>query len=525
MIGRSPARLFEGELATSLTQVASTQVASSQHAPIAAIMPGLSGLRGFAALWVLLFHADRLSQVLPAAATGVVRPFIGSGWLGVDLFFLLSGFVLMHAHANQFARSFLPATPRLLAARFWRVYPLNAAVLALILILVTLDHGFAKWLGQTDGTDLSWSAFVRTLTLSTRWFSGAGGDWNQPVWSLSYEIIGYAAFPVIANLALRITDRDRALIIVLAALAILVMMSASVRMLDDNAIGGPLALYRMGLQFSAGALLYRARMLARAADADHAEHVAVCALVGIFVAVACHAAGVASIFFAGIVWALSFAPRGATGRVFASRAALFLARISFPLYLSHVVALKWTMMLIYRANVTSPWAAWVLLGVGIALIVALAWLLHLYVERPLARLARRIAHKKKGRPPRRGAALHVTGSGSLALDLHHVPNLADHAANFGGILEFAGAVHLVEPETDQRLALILLAADRRTGLRHLDGSHLSLLRQCRGISLGGLRSTTTQQVSNLLAAPLCDRLGAGLIAQCLESCADHVVRV
>src|SRR4051812_32038419 len=52
-------------------------------------------------------------------------------------------------------------------------------------------------------------------------------------------------------------------------------------------------------------------------------------------------------------------------------------------------------------------------------------------------------------------------------------HLADHAPNFGGIFQFARLVHLVEAETDQRRALILLAADRRTGLRDLDGCHVS----------------------------------------------------
>src|SRR5688572_32879402 len=51
-------------------------------------------------------------------------------------------------------------------------------------------------------------------------------------------------------------------------------------------------------------------------------------------------------------------------------------------------------------------------------------------------------------------------------------HLADLAENLGGLLHFHGAVHLVEAETDQRCALGLVAADRRSRLRDLDLGHL-----------------------------------------------------
>src|SRR5690349_20237353 len=52
-------------------------------------------------------------------------------------------------------------------------------------------------------------------------------------------------------------------------------------------------------------------------------------------------------------------------------------------------------------------------------------------------------------------------------------HLADHAAHLRGVLQLDGAVHLVQPKADQRRALILLAADRRSGLGDLHGCHLS----------------------------------------------------
>src|SRR3954471_21453679 len=51
---------------------------------------------------------------------------------------------------------------------------------------------------------------------------------------------------------------------------------------------------------------------------------------------------------------------------------------------------------------------------------------------------------------------------------HHMLHLADHAADLRAVLQLAAAVHLVEPEPDQRRALVLGPADRRSGLGDLD---------------------------------------------------------
>lgn len=56
------------------------------------IIPGLTGLRGVAAVWVVLYHF--------LAGSGI--PVLNAGYLGVDIFFILSGFVLSHVYAANF---------------------------------------------------------------------------------------------------------------------------------------------------------------------------------------------------------------------------------------------------------------------------------------------------------------------------------------------------------------------------------------------------------------------------------------
>ena len=63
----------------------------------------LSGLRGVAASWVVFFHLRWTLVDLFQRPSIAETPFIRQGFLGVDLFFLLSGFVLSYAYENKFA--------------------------------------------------------------------------------------------------------------------------------------------------------------------------------------------------------------------------------------------------------------------------------------------------------------------------------------------------------------------------------------------------------------------------------------
>ena len=151
----------------------------------------LTGLRGYAALWVVLSHVsftDSFSQPLAARlqwgrAEGVLR----HEYLAVDLFFILSGFVLTHAHARELDLGVDRRTyTRFLLLRLARVYPLH--LIALVLAAST-SLVVRSYLENTAGT------FLLQLLLMASWGFAKGLSWNGPAWSLSSEWLAYLALP------------------------------------------------------------------------------------------------------------------------------------------------------------------------------------------------------------------------------------------------------------------------------------------------------------------------------------------
>ena len=89
-------------------------------------IPALTGLRGAAALWVAAYHL-----LLPAGfVTGAAASVLGRGYLAVDLFFVLSGFVMALSYGDWFrARIGREAVGNFLLRRFARLYPLYGLIL------------------------------------------------------------------------------------------------------------------------------------------------------------------------------------------------------------------------------------------------------------------------------------------------------------------------------------------------------------------------------------------------------------
>ena len=144
----------------------------------------LDTLRGVAALMVVVFHAGH--------TIGVWTPRFG--YLAVDLFFLLSGFVLAHAYDERLQRG-LGAT-EFMIARAGRLYPLYFLGLIFGACLAPLNFNLTNWTLQNAGFSFSLNLFgLPSPALMPVEDQDAIFALNPPFWSLFFEFwVANAAF-------------------------------------------------------------------------------------------------------------------------------------------------------------------------------------------------------------------------------------------------------------------------------------------------------------------------------------------
>ncbi|MBE0593619.1 MAG: acyltransferase, partial [Gemmatimonadales bacterium] len=216
----------------------------------------LTPLRGIAALWVVVYHYGH--QYLPALQPAQSGQLVEKGYLAVDLFFMLSGFVLTHVYHRDFVR-FDPGRYReFLAARIARLYPLHLLVLLAFVATAILGRMLDFALnGRFETLPLEGAHSVLALLANLLMLQGlAAGElsWNYPAWSISVEFFAYLLFPLALGPIWR-AGRRRIVLIGLV-LAAGVLGFAWFARGDFNQWDGPLALARCLPEFLLGALLY-----------------------------------------------------------------------------------------------------------------------------------------------------------------------------------------------------------------------------------------------------------------------------
>lgn len=354
-------------------------------------IPGMTGIRGIAAVWVMLYHAHTDAGHCFGLPFLQKIPPVNAGWRGVDLFFMLSGFILMYAHERDFSVLRRESLLRFARLRFMRVYPLNAVVLLLIAILLAFQPGFVEWSRAATPFNFSPGAFICTLFLANRWFLPIRGDWNQPVWSLSLEVLGYLFFPWLAFCALRIKRAWQHVGIILLSLAGSLAFLASRHVATTNDIS-QMAVVRMAACFVAGIAIFRLWTLTAETGRRWAGWIATASFAGILLVNWAYRGVMADCFlFASLLYGLAF-QKGIASKIFSSRVIVFLGEISFPLYLTHVVLLQWLRyLLLTNAAARLPMVRPISLGCWVIASILTATLLHSYVEKPFHALGRRWA--------------------------------------------------------------------------------------------------------------------------------------
>ena len=208
----------------------------------------LDGLRGVAALAVVIFHF--MEWIYPDSS----QNFIGHGFLAVDFFFCLSGFVIGYAYDNRLPQMGLKEFFR---RRIIRLHPLVVFGSVLGLIGLLVDPFAASPVAYSNWQLLLFflcSIFLIPLpVMEDRAFNQFG--LNAPAWSLFWEYVANICY------ALFLTKLGRRPLAVLTVIAGLVLFMVSYR--DGNITGGWgkgnfwVGGARLAYSFSAGLLVYR----------------------------------------------------------------------------------------------------------------------------------------------------------------------------------------------------------------------------------------------------------------------------
>src|ERR1035441_1747259 len=209
----------------------------------------LTGIRAIAALWVVMFHLS--AYVYFHSLEAVVK----SGWMGVDIFYVLSGLVLSFVYVSKLPSTFDWKWYRIfLSRRIAKIYPLHIITFCLMLGLVMVARHFHYLITKSD--DTAWSAFCNVLMLHSLGLTNRL-SWNDPSWSVSAEWIAYSV--IFAPMVFLLRRVRIVYVAVLTALlwtslillTALVLKSSSVGALTTNGV------LRIVPEFLAGYLLFR----------------------------------------------------------------------------------------------------------------------------------------------------------------------------------------------------------------------------------------------------------------------------
>lgn len=340
----------------------------------------LTAMRFFAAMWVVAFdYTPALGLGMPAV--------IAKGYLGVELFFVLSGFILSHVYMQRFGEGQFVYS-EFLWARLARVYPVHLATLLGLGILIAA----ASLAGLDAGEHVVvWGSLPAQLTLTQAWGFAPKGGWNHPSWSISAEWFAYLAFPAFATLLWPLRRRPW-MAIGLAMLAVVALnigfeRVAGFPLTRATILWGALRIVPCFALGSAVWLLWRTDLIRSPlwAIASLAA-----SLIGVLSAAHLGAPDWLSVCLFGVL-IMSLASLASAGsRLLTSPVLVYLGEVSFAVYM---VCIPWQLVFAGVAGKLAPsngetlaWPLWLVMFAGV---VPVAMVVHHLVERPARDLMRR----------------------------------------------------------------------------------------------------------------------------------------
>jgi peptidoglycan/LPS O-acetylase OafA/YrhL len=208
-----------------------------------AFRPDIQGLRAIAVLMVLVYHA------------GVV--FVPGGYIGVDVFFVVSGFLITGHLLGQLERKSRIDFADFYARRVRRILPASMVVLAVTVVAALL------WVAPLQRETVLQDALATALYVPNYWFAVEGTNYLatttpsmfQHYWSLGIEEQFYLFWPAILAVGFLLVRRSRRGLFVLMILLVVASFAFSVWLLGQSQPWAFFSLPSRGWELGMGGLL------------------------------------------------------------------------------------------------------------------------------------------------------------------------------------------------------------------------------------------------------------------------------
>ena len=357
-------------------------ISSSAFADTKAHYDLLDGLRGVAALMVIWYH---IFEGYAFAGGGIIETF-NHGYLAVDFFFILSGFVIGYAYDDRWGRSL--TMKNFFKRRLIRLHPM--VIMGTVLGAITFCiQGCIQW----DGTHIALSMIMLSLLCSIFFIPampGAGYEvrgngemfpLNGPCWSLFFEYIGNILYALFIR---RLSNKALTVLTILLGIALASFAIFDVSGYGNMGVGWTLdginfigGLLRMLFPFSMGMLFSVPYLEGTAPVCTNGIYEAFCVIIA----------------FPVLVW---LGASGTTTDKKSTRICKFLGDISYPVYVIHYPFMYLFYAWLIKNQLFTLEQTWQVALCVYAWNILLAYLCLKFYDEPVRKyLARRFLSKKR----------------------------------------------------------------------------------------------------------------------------------
>jgi peptidoglycan/LPS O-acetylase OafA/YrhL len=346
----------------------------------------LDGLRGFAAILVVLYHIPPYLQRWFACP---------NAFLAVDFFFCLSGFIIAYSYENRILRGM--SFQDFCSARLIRLYPLYflGSLLGLLSACI-LTYGGGR--GHLRLSDLLGAAVLSLLVLpnlGTAWSNHSVFPLNGPAWSLFFELFANLIF----WFAIRFRFASRLALLLVTTTSLIILSLAASPLSDVGAFTESFApgFARVAFSFGMGLITYRVYKSRRSSllsgkIASAASFAVVALLGGMLLMRGRIVEGHTTQLFLVVIVSPLIVYIGSRVRVpaAAERVCSFFGDFSYPIYILHQpFLLVWGGHTAHRFNAVHPLATQLSIPLFCFAVAGISWSVGAFYDIPIRiRLAR-----------------------------------------------------------------------------------------------------------------------------------------